>query len=377
MGFKKIPIYYIGWVGNQNLGDDASYRVIQSIFSKYQFILSDQKFAENMKNFHNIYPQICFFGGGTLLPHFTVTVKPMKYNYAFGVGVRNPSFWGRFDSLIIDRMRSFEFRFLGVRDNVSKALLERWELKSEVIGDPCLNLGVGLHKKRYEKRVAINIGSDGLLWGGNEEKVLKEVSKFTKTLKTKGYQVTLIPFWRENVPYIRKLAALSGAEIFKEWFNFDSVLEFISTCKVLIGEKLHSLIFSAAVGTPFICLEYRPKCFAFSESVGFTEYCIRTDEITADKILMKFEGLLANYKKMQRELIRKVEKLREKQRNFAIQIMNDIDSLPDGEPLKRNKLVKIRDKMLWNIDVFLNSNFFNVWKCWNKLFFLHMICYLK
>jgi len=330
-----------------------------------------------MKTLRHVSPQISFFGGGTLLPHVAAIVKPARYNYAFGVGVRNPSFWGEFDSVVIDRMRSFEFRFLGVRDNVSKALLERWGLESEVIGDPCLNLGVGLHKKRYEKRVAINIGSDGLLWGNNEENVLREVNKFTKTLKSKGYQVMLIPFWKENVPYIRKLAASSGAEVFREWFNFDLLLEFIATCKIFIGEKLHSLVFSAAVGTPFICLEYRPKCFAFSETVGFAEYCIRTDEITADKILMKFENLLSNYQKKQRELIRIVEKLREKQRNFATQIINDIDSLPNGEPLKRNKLVKIRDKMLWNIDVFLNSNFFNVWKCWNKLFFLHMIRYLK
>jgi len=315
----KRRVTYVGWLGHGNLGDEALYQVNTKVFKPYLLI-------PEIENPH--YSKITLFGGGTLLPNYTLIVKPNKYNYAYGVGVRNPSFWGEFDHSLIEKVKKFNIRYLGVRDNASKKLLKSWGIESEVVGDPCLLLEPTHYekkeKKETSKKIAINLGSIGPLWGGDKERVLSQVARLCRTLQRKGYYPILIPFYKKDLNDIQRISAVTNTPIFKDWMNIQKVLDFIASCRILVGEKLHSIVFSAATYTPFISIEYRPKCRGFAETIGFKEYVIRTDEITTEKIMVIFSDLLDNWNEMYEKLVKNVESYRKKLINFAELIKKEL-----------------------------------------------------
>lgn len=274
----KRRITYVGWVGHHNIGDEALYLVNTKLFNQYNLVPSLKE----------KYSNITLFGGGTLFPRYTQVIHPNKYNYAFGVGIKNPSFWGPFDSYTREMIKRHRFRFLGVRGNISKRLLKTLDIESKVVGDPCLLLEPSSSPKKNNRLIGINVGTtpDGI-WG-DSERLLKELIDFCVQLKLDGYRPVLIPFWTDDLAYVTRLSEAADVEIFSDWKNVQQVLDFISTCYVLVGQKLHSVVFSAATLTPFICLEYRPKCLDFTESVGFDDYTIRTDDVTSLKLMNMF-----------------------------------------------------------------------------------------
>jgi hypothetical protein len=370
----KNRVGYLGWVNPGNLGDEALYKIDQAIFTKYGLeLLQTKQFSANSTT-EEKHSQITLIGGGTCIPKITFWMKPTKYIYAFGAGVEDPSFYGPFDPVSIARLKSFNLRLIGVRGNISKTMLKDWGIESEVIGDPCLSLKPRETKSRDKTKIAINIGAafSGGFWG-SENRILNEVAKVCRALKKDGYELVLIPFWTNNLPLIGKLSKMENISIFNDWHDIEATLQLISTCKILIGEKLHSLVFSAAGYTPFICLGYAPEHFDFTESVGFSKYSIRTNEVTAEKIMALFDDLTNNYEKKQSELIKTVNEYRERQSKFAERIFNDIESLPENKWDARSSY---GTRIFWDADKFLHRNMSSIWRIWNRLFFLRAMRHL-
>jgi hypothetical protein len=364
---------FLGWMTPGNLGDEALLKANKIIFGRYNFDLFRIKPSSRNTEVEEKHSQITIISGGTCIPKITFWMKPTKYTYVFGAGIEDPLFYGPFDPILIDRLKNFDFRLIGVRGNISKALLNDWGIESEVIGDPCLSLVPDKVEAKDDMKVAINIGAaySGGYWG-DENRVLQELSKVCRTLKKEGYEPVLIPFWTNNIPSIAKLSKMEGVRIFSNWNNLEATFQLITKCKILIGEKLHSQALAAAANTPFVCLAYAPEHFDFSDSVGFSKYSIRTDRITAEKVLELFNDLVNNYGRMQNELGRKVSEYREKQEKFVARIFSDIESLPEN---KWDVRVNHGSKMLWQGDRFLRKNSDSIWKVWNRVFFLHVMRY--
>jgi hypothetical protein len=364
----KRSINYIGWLGHKNLGDEALYKIIQDIFNSFRLVPAEMDGADN-----NLFSPVTIIGGSTGIPEWFERLRPTKFNYVFGAGVKDPAFLG-YNYIFREDMKvkvMFEklkiFRYVGVRGNISKALLLRHGINSEVIGDPCLSLRSTILNKKDEAKIAISIGSDGILHGMDERRLFLEVAKVCRSLKNEGYEPILIPFWEKNVEAVRNLATRERIDFFEDWFNIESTLNLINSCKILIGQKLHSLVFAAATGTPFISLEYQPKCYDFVESVGFQDYTIKTDIVSEEKILNLFIAIIENYGEMQKKLAKNVESYREKQRNFAQNIIRDIESLPEQLWRTPSSLERLRNTIFWKADVTLRRRT-KLWYAWNRLF---------
>jgi len=118
-------------------------------------------------------------------------LRPTTYSYVFGAGVKDPVFYGYNDifrdrwkvKVMMEKLRMF--RLIGVRGNISQSLLAKWGIHSEVIGDPCLSLRISNPSKKSDRKIAISLGSDGILWGMNEERVFREVAKVCRSLRKK------------------------------------------------------------------------------------------------------------------------------------------------------------------------------------------------
>ncbi|MEM2143745.1 MAG: polysaccharide pyruvyl transferase family protein [Candidatus Jordarchaeaceae archaeon] len=381
----KKAICYVGWLGHQNIGDEAIYLAIQNLFHNYELkpynsytFLVESKYHPLMQIEHP-FSSVSIFGGGTLLPDDVTWIRPNKYNIVFGAGVKDPIFhtkYDNFDKTVIDRLRCFNFRFLGVRDNKSKLLLEDWGIASEVIGDPALSLKPNLEIKRDDSKIAVNIGCGGHLWGGDQESVVHEVTRVCKILKNEGFNPVLLPFSQRDLESVNRVSLAAKIEVFDKWSDIEALVDFIASSKVLIGQRLHSAVLSAAAFTPFICLAYQPKCSAFSESVGMSEYTVRTDKVGSEKILELFQILMSEWHKKHNELISVVEAFRKKQCAFAERIMSDLDLLPDSDWANVSFTSKVKNKLFWETDVFLRRKFGKIWKLYSNFFVSRFARYL-
>jgi hypothetical protein len=352
-------INYVGWLGNKNVGDEALFLINKKLFDSYKLV------PEILKS-KVTYSGITLFGGGTLLPTWTMSLLlNNRYNYAFGVGVRNPNFWGNFDPVVIEQVKRFRFRFIGVRGNISRDLLKNWGIASEVIGDPVLMLEPQSYTKKEEK-IAINVSSAAKDMWGNTQVLMNETIKLCQTLK-KHYDLTLIPFHPDDVPFIKKISQETDVTVFDNWMDIQNTLDFLSSCNVVIGQKLHSIVFSAAVHTPFISLEYRPKCLDFAESVGYEKYNLRTDHMTAKRVTTLLDDLLCRWDGMREMLIDNVEMYRKRIKSFASRIINDIESLPDDKWLPLGALEKIKRRILSGSDLYCYYHANSFFQIFNRL----------
>jgi polysaccharide pyruvyl transferase WcaK-like protein len=53
----------------------------------------------------------------------------------------------------------------------------------------------------------------------------------------------------------------------------------LAAADLVVAERLHAAVLAAAVGTPFVGLEYRPKVADFAASVGMSDRVLRTDDL--------------------------------------------------------------------------------------------------
>lgn len=368
-------VNYVGWLGHKNLGDEALYEVTRAIFKSFKLVPVETDWQD-----HSILSPVTIIGGSTGIPEWFEWLRPTRYNYVFGAGVKDPNFHG-YDYIFRDQLRVSVmikklkfFRLIGVRGNISRAILMKWGIQSEVIGDPCLSLRPTNYSVKSEKKIAVSIGSDGILWGMNEERVFREVAKVCRKLIREEYEIILIPFWKENVSVLKKLAMEEGFDFFDDWIDVKATLNLIAGCKMLIGQKLHSLVFSAAAATPFIGLEYQPKCYDFAQSVGFEKYMIRTDTVSEEKITVAFASLLENYDEMREKLVRNVETYRLRQKRFVAQIIRDVELIPNYYWQVPHLERRARKKMFWAADLFFHKKA-KLWHVWNSLFFLRSLPY--
>jgi hypothetical protein len=352
-------INYVGWAGHKNVGDEALFLVAKKLFDSYKLV------PEILKD-KVAYSGITLFGGGTLLPMWTMTVSlNNRYNYAFGLGVRNPIFWGNFDPVVIEQIKRFRFRFIGVRGNLSRDLLKNWGIVSEVIGDPVLMLEPRSYTKKEEK-IAINVSFAAEKLWGNTQVLMNETVKLCQTLK-KHYDLALIPFCLGDVPFVKKISRETNVTFFDNWMNIQSTLDFLSSCNLVIGQKLHAIVFSAATHTPFISLEYRPKCLDFAESVGYEKYNLRTDRMNAKRVMALLDDLLCRWDGMRELLISNVQMYRKRIKSFASRIINDIESLPDDKWLPLGTLEKIKRRILSSSDIYCYYHPNSFFQIFNRL----------
>jgi len=83
--------------------------------------------------------------------------------------------------------------------------------------------------------------------------------------------VILLPFhFSEDLEVIQRLKEKFGGRVqtLMERHSIQEILSVIHTMDLLVGVRLHALIFSAVAGTPLIALSYDPKIDYFMKAIG-------------------------------------------------------------------------------------------------------------
>lgn len=291
--------YVGGWIGKQNLGDEALKVAAKRLFYNYDLIQFGGSRTEMA-----ICQQFPFFkdgmlAGGTLINRMDewLTLARMylsitKNLFIFGTGVANPVFWsGRSDW--INRMEEWKevlekCHYVGVRGPLSEEMLQNAGLRNvEVIGDPVLVFAKRSVNYSYvPKTIGLNIGQDNGRHWGNEEDILNKYVKIAKLAKEKKWKVKWFVVHPKDFPITEKAAILSNTdrEINEIYDDAEKYIETVRPLSTFVGMKLHATVLATCAIVPSIMLEYRPKCLDYMKSIGQDKYTFRTDQFNADSI---------------------------------------------------------------------------------------------
>ncbi len=223
--------------------------------------------------------------------------------------------------------------FITLRENFSKILLNSLGVKVPpiyVYSDPSFLL----QKKNTER---LNIlftelkGSDTINrrrligfslretknYGLNDQQDMARIAD--NLIENYQAKIIFLPFKREedtifSSRIIERMHNQQDVKIIKEDLSPEEWLSVISQLSLVIGMRLHSIIFSCRVMTPFIALNYDPKVSYFVEDLGLSNLLIDYSHISFLEIKKRLEYILENRKEIEKILTCKNKELEEKAR---------------------------------------------------------------
>jgi polysaccharide pyruvyl transferase CsaB len=131
----------------------------------------------------------------------------------------------------------------------------------------------------------------------------------------KNYQAKIIflPFqFDEDVHISEEILSLmkNKAEVLKIKLEPEELLSVLSRLSLVVGVRLHSIIFSSIANIPFIAFKYDPKVKYFVEDLGLSELLLEIDkDISLKNIQEKIEYIRENNDKIKNILLKKVNNL--------------------------------------------------------------------
>jgi glycosyltransferase involved in cell wall biosynthesis len=296
---SRIPVDYVGLTGKQNLGDDAVRVAIERLMPWAHFAVDHPD------------PRLLMVGGGTLINgrryYLTRMLRrdsPAVERVLFGTGVRSPEYWG-----VTEPMDDW-FGFIdsaivaGVRgpDSVANLRTLGYDRSLPIIGDPALTLDAPEGTERIDGRVVVcPVWTSGNLHGGDDGAVFDAMASTIGRLRATGREVVMLSAFPEDDRWIIELmrrAEAADMPYVAGYADLDASLALLASADLVIGERLHAAILAAAVATPFVALEYRPKVRDFTRSIDQEDATVRTDEIdrldeVVDAILEDVAGAAA------------------------------------------------------------------------------------
>lgn len=169
-----------------------------------------------------------------------------------------------------------------VRDTDSLVELERLGVALEKVrltADAVLTLAQADKEQGLELLKKFNLNQDKPIvaisvrsWGA-DDKYLQEMAKVADSLiERKNVQIALLPLqYPADVTACKKLQQFMqsrDAVILDAAFDTEQFLALMGNFSLLIGMRLHALIFAAVMDVPFIALSYDPKIDGFVKEVA-------------------------------------------------------------------------------------------------------------
>ena len=213
-----------------------------------------------------------------------------------------------------------QLNLITVRDEGSLLELQRIGVKRPpiyVTADPVLSLppadlafGRSILQSHGVKTDDTIIGMSVREWKdmAHYKKVLAQVAD---KLAAKGAKLVFLPMQQPDVEAAERIASYMQAPsiVINQEYRTEELLSLMGNLDMLIGIRLHALIFAAVMNVPFIGISYDPKIERFLDSVGQTAAGTLQD-ITVDSL---YSRVMAEWSQIgHRKLNEQVRELRQR-----------------------------------------------------------------
>ena len=360
---KKYDIVLSGYYGFDNIGDDALlFSILEDIKQlkpETRFLLLTKKpkygretcLVDTLQRFRPV--KICkalrssrmlLSGGGSLIQDATSTKSLYYYllvmsaakklgckvfAYANGIGPVKQKHIKKVSNVLqkVDKIT--------LRECMSAKEIKRIcpSVSFEVTADPAMGLTTEngrlfefLEKNGIKEKNILGISVR--MWNENEKDFIEKLSATVKkAISDYGLYPVFIPMkYPGDVKIAKELCRLTGKGfVIEKQYNVDDIVGFVSDCKLIIGMRLHTLIFSAGNGVPCIGISYDPKIEGFMEYVGIDKVLNSDnfDKIKADNYIRE---IMENYETEKENIALNAEKLKElafKNAEIAVEMLEN------------------------------------------------------
>ena len=314
---KKSPRYdaiLSGYYGFKNIGDDAMLLSIIESLRKYHSnprltVLSSDpvevkiKFRINSINRLNIYriiktmrrSRLFVYGGGTLIQESTSTRSLYYYLFMIWMARKlglNVMLYAngiepikKYINRIVTRKIMNKVNLITLREEESLEELKKLKITNpriEITADPALGIEPASNEKvnailKQEgiPQSSLLVGFSARKWDGfkkNEEKNAVSVIARTADFMAEEYGAVpvFIPMQPQDKIILQDVASLMKHRgyLINGAYDVGEMLGLTGRMSMVIGMRLHSLVFSAAMGVPVIGLGYEPKVESFLKYIG-------------------------------------------------------------------------------------------------------------
>ena len=174
-------------------------------------------------------------------------------------------------------------------------------------------------KKSDEKFIGVAV-RHWIGWGKFQAELAAAMDKI---IETTGAKIIFIPMkFPEDIRSAVSTSELmkKNCLVFEEEFSTQEILSLVGCMDVLIGVRLHALIFAGVMGVPMVGISYDPKIERFLDSVGEKPLGNMAD-VTADKIFDEtFKKLSEHKSPCDEKLLKKLNELARQNAKFAIEL---------------------------------------------------------
>ncbi|NIR34560.1 MAG: polysaccharide pyruvyl transferase family protein [Actinobacteria bacterium] len=289
-------IRYLGWLGHQNLGDEAVHQAAARYLAPGTLAWRPERVPSPFGGVAGrLTHTMTMLGGGTLLGGRYIddfVAAPREQRAVFGSGVIDPAFphsyrggAGSLDRWV-DAIR--DIPVLGVRGPRSQEILAERGVAAEVIGDPvAAYVCPEGHWDPVERTIGLNVGqSNGAVWG-SELSLLAGIADSIRALVADGWSVEYYVVWPGDLEVTRMIARDTGtanAPIHTIYVDPEEFLLRSRHLTAFVGLKLHAVALATCAGVPSASIEYHPKCRDFMASIGLDRLVVRSDEISGPAV---------------------------------------------------------------------------------------------
>ncbi|QZA32412.1 polysaccharide pyruvyl transferase CsaB [Hydrogenibacillus sp. N12] len=341
-------VLIVGYYGFHNAGDDAVlFGILQALKTKFPglqaTVLSNapeetaRTFGIRAVNRWRPGPIIrairaadfVVVGGGTLLQDRTSPRSPLYYLGITELAKRfgKPVFYyGQgFGPIVHASSRFFIRRVLSgvdliiMRDAESARELEKTGVRGvpiAVTADPALAIDPAIADRERGRAVLADHGRTPKRplavvsvrpWKDRTAHLLP-LARALDRVADRGFEIVFIAMQRAQdvEPALRVRAAMTRpAAVVRTPLDFRAIFGVIAEADLLIGMRLHALIFAALHGVPFVPLSYDPKIDRFVESVGLVPP-LSIEALQADALMERIEATMNDLPALRRTLADRV-----------------------------------------------------------------------
>ncbi|MBN2851766.1 MAG: polysaccharide pyruvyl transferase CsaB [Clostridia bacterium] len=370
-GKRSYDIILSGYYGFMNIGDDA---LLDSIINNLKHIESDIKIlilsrnpvvttkmigVDSISRFNlfNIIStmkrsDLFIYGGGTLIQESSSTRSLLYYLgtmylakllglktmlYANGIQMLKKRF-----NRLVTRYVMNKIDLITLREDTSLGLLESLNINRPrivITADPAVTTYPCSDKRVYEIFKREGIPADGNYlgvcvreWKGHEKAYSKVLADFADYLFHHFAITTVfIPMQRKYIDdsILSKNIARqmkTPSFILSEYYTAEETMGIISKMNILLGVRLHSLIFAACCNVPPIALVYESKVSSFMEYIGLDRLIAGdVSDITLENLISVYTYIRENETDIKDKLSKQSTSLRIKaieNASLAIELKN-------------------------------------------------------